>query len=159
MHSLWEHQSCRKQRQHHEKVNTYPYFFSHFLSFSFIFHTTKHTDTCLDLTCCCSCCCCCCCCRYGHHRQPKHQSGGGLKAVLGRVSVAVTALLICTVWLLFSSSSVSNGNRSFRYGSKVSGRRVNAKHLNYWNASDVFSVLWCWHVGSVVWKRFSESKI
>ncbi|KAL6342289.1 hypothetical protein AAG906_007503 [Vitis piasezkii] len=57
--------------------------------------------------------------RYGHHRQPKHQSGGGLKAVLGRVSVAVAALLICTVWLLFSSSSVSNGNRSFRYGSKI----------------------------------------
>lgn len=59
--------------------------------------------------------------RLGHHRLQHPKQGGGLKNMMGRLSIAVVVLLICTVSLLlsFSSTSTKADSRSAAYRSQV----------------------------------------
>ena len=59
--------------------------------------------------------------RLGHHRLQHPKQGGGLKNMMGRLSIAVVVLLICTVSLLLSFSSTSSkaDSRSAAYRSQV----------------------------------------
>ncbi|KAK9991424.1 hypothetical protein SO802_026409 [Lithocarpus litseifolius] len=58
--------------------------------------------------------------RLGHHRL-QHPKQGGLKNMMGRLSIAVVVLLICTVSLLlsFSSTSTKADSRSAAYRSQI----------------------------------------
>ncbi|KAK7840136.1 o-fucosyltransferase 1 [Quercus suber] len=59
--------------------------------------------------------------RLGHHRLQHPKQGGGLKNMMGRLSIAVVVLLICTVSLLlsFSSTSTKADSRSAAYRSQI----------------------------------------
>ncbi|KAL5542651.1 hypothetical protein UlMin_010361 [Ulmus minor] len=52
-----------------------------------------------------------------HHRQHGKPAGGAVKGLMGRLSIAVVVLMICTVSLLFRSSS--NGGSRSAYRSEV----------------------------------------
>lgn len=61
------------------------------------------------------------CFRLGHHRQHAKLGGaGGVKGMVGRLSIAVAVVMICTISLMLSSTN--RGNSGSGYRSEVSLR-------------------------------------